>query len=312
MKKWISYLFCVCACIPAFSQSVLYVNEAATGQNNGQSWPNAFKKIQDALKIADYGTEIRVAKGVYKPDEHRDSSFELKNGIKLRGGYAGSGANPDQRNIAVNETILNGDIGKQGDSTDNCYNVISATNFLDHSTELEGFIIERGCANALLTPGQLHGERGGGLYMLAEGSLQINYCTFRRNFATKPGSAIFFYGDGTRNNIRLQNCIFTNSTGIAVTLTPNFADSTVIRDCKFYNNSVSPDCLKIFVSGAGEQSPRTIIIEKCVFEQNIAKAEDRSLVVVESPGSNLLFRSNKLMNNRFFEQAGLVFFIKTI
>ena len=104
---------------PAFAQTVRYVDADATGPTlDGASWCSAFTSPQDALAVASFGDEIRVANGTYKPDQgagqtagDRTASFYLVNGVALRGGYAGCGAaDPNVRNFATFETILSGDL----------------------------------------------------------------------------------------------------------------------------------------------------------------------------------------------------------
>jgi hypothetical protein len=105
------------------AQPVLYVDADVPGPtHDGSSWCSAYLYLQDALTAAEASggavTEIRVAEGVYKPDQgtgqtpgDREVSFQLLNGVALRGGFAGCGApDPDERDIAAYETILSGDL----------------------------------------------------------------------------------------------------------------------------------------------------------------------------------------------------------
>ncbi|NIP28838.1 MAG: hypothetical protein GWN67_19575, partial [Phycisphaerae bacterium] len=47
---------------------LFYVDDDATGANNGSSWDDAFNYLQDAVAVARYGDKILVAQGTYKPD----------------------------------------------------------------------------------------------------------------------------------------------------------------------------------------------------------------------------------------------------
>ena len=70
---------------------IIYVDDDANGLNNGSSWENAYNYLQDALadaRSAEKPVEIRVAQGVYKPDQgigitlgDRTSAFQLINGV---------------------------------------------------------------------------------------------------------------------------------------------------------------------------------------------------------------------------------------
>jgi hypothetical protein len=67
--------------------AVLYVDDDAPPGGNGSSWQTAFRHLQDALTAAataEKPLEIRVAQGVYKPDQgvgqtagDRLASFDL-------------------------------------------------------------------------------------------------------------------------------------------------------------------------------------------------------------------------------------------
>src|SRR5690606_25990173 len=110
---------------------------------------------QDALGIAQYGDEIWVAKGIYRPTVfNRSISFEIGNGVSLYGGFSGIETSLDQRDWISNETVLSGDIGMLGDSTDNSYNIVYMED-VDTATVLDGFVVEKGNASTI----------GGGAFM---------------------------------------------------------------------------------------------------------------------------------------------------
>ncbi len=100
-----------------------YVDDDAPPGGDGLSWTTAFKHVQDALAAAGTQDEIRVAGGIYRPDEdaanptgsgNDNRSFELLEGISLIGGYAGLAApgNEDQRDVDLYTATLTGDLAE--------------------------------------------------------------------------------------------------------------------------------------------------------------------------------------------------------
>ena len=109
---------CLCSIVTG---RIIYVDADAPGPvHDGGSWTNAYNYLQDGLAVAISGDQIRVAEGIYKPDSNstnpdgtgdRKATFQLINGVDLRGGYAGYGQpEPNERDIELYETILSGDL----------------------------------------------------------------------------------------------------------------------------------------------------------------------------------------------------------
>src|SRR3972149_5584392 len=124
LKCWLAIsIICVALTQATTIARIIYVDDDANGLNDGSSWSNAYRFLQDALADANSEpnvNEIRVAQGIYKPDANsadpngngdRYATFELINGVSLIGGYAGLGEpDPNIRNIQLYETILSGDL----------------------------------------------------------------------------------------------------------------------------------------------------------------------------------------------------------
>jgi len=89
---------------------VIYVDDRATGYNNGTSWANAYTDLQAAIARAKKGcgTQIWVAKGTYYPGDDPTMSFEIPDNISVYGGFAGTETAIDKRDIKANPTILSG------------------------------------------------------------------------------------------------------------------------------------------------------------------------------------------------------------
>jgi Secretion system C-terminal sorting domain len=195
----------------------IYVAASAIGQNDGTSWQNAYTDLQQAFAIAQDFDTIKVAQGIYFPTSGaaRDVSFRLPNQVVLIGGFAGVGTTPDLRDITASPTILSGDIGVQGDTTDNSFTIMYME-YIDSATVVDGFIFEFGMANYNLadpnTPATSPKRSGGAMYMQAEAGwvyATIKNCTFRRNFSWNHGGAVYINGmqDGSAGPL-FYGCTF--------------------------------------------------------------------------------------------------------
>ena len=232
----------------------IYVDVDAPGPNNGTSWANAFKNLQDAIVQAAQSDEIWVAQGVYRPDKgtgqtagDRTATFKLKNGVKIYGGYAGYGQpKPNSRDILAYPTVLSGDL-KGNDAPidptmeirnlladtsrqDNSYVVVTGSE-TDATALLSGFAITGGLANSPQWPTWYAGQ--GAALFIYKGSPTIQDCTFRDNLSIRGGAAVAC----RQANPSLVNCTFTGnrsqSLGGALS---NWSSSPVIRQCLFSGN----------------------------------------------------------------------------
>jgi hypothetical protein len=207
----------------------IYVDVNAPGPlHNGSNWETAFQHLQDALSIAEYGEEIWVAEGTYKPDSdaanptgtgNRNATFQLVSGVAVYGGYPSGGGD---RNIEQYQTILSGDIATIGNNSDNSYSVITGST-TDPNTVIDGFTITDGSGT------------GAGMYNL-NGSPTVSNCNFVSNFATVGhGGGMYnetssptvvnckFFGNATSGsgggmynldcNSMVINCLFSGNTG---------------------------------------------------------------------------------------------------
>ncbi len=205
--------------------AILYVDDTAQGLNDGSSWGDAFTKLQNALTAFKPGNEIRVAQGVYRPADpngSRDASFILRDGMVLRGGFAGFGApKPDDRDPVRFESILDGQ---------RAYHVV-VTNGTGRTTVLDGFTIRGGDAwntdDGYLT----EGSYGGGLYN-KEGSPTIRHCRFMDNQALAYGGGMY---SESGDPLILDCQFFDNSATDGGGLDVDFGGAVVQR-CIFSGN----------------------------------------------------------------------------
>ena len=208
--------------------SIWYVNANASGSSNGKNWTNAYTDLQFAFSSSTSGDTIWVAAGTYKPTTgtSRTVYFTLKSGVHVFGGFAGNENRLEQRDVKNNTTILSGDIGNAGSTSDNTYHVVYGFSISTTAT-LDGFRITSGYAGS--------GGDGGGLYV--DGcKVNVANCHFTSNTAGSGGA---IYQEGGKLN--LDNCLFNDnvaSSDIGAAIYARISGSTSIRNCKFINNQV--------------------------------------------------------------------------
>ncbi len=222
-----------------------YVKWDANGSNDGSSWTNAYTDLQSALAAASNGDEIWVAAGVYKPTSMTDRtiSFTLKNGVAVYGGFVGTETERDHRDYETNVAVLSGDIGVEGDTSDNSYHVVVASD-TNHSAILDGFTITAGNANDLASSQYYY---GGGMY-INKGSPQLNGLIFTDNHAGFGGGIYASHTEGGNITIELTltNVVFKDNTafgeggGMATRFFPDLSSASFrlsLTDVIFENNT---------------------------------------------------------------------------
>ncbi|MFC1793585.1 right-handed parallel beta-helix repeat-containing protein, partial [Planctomycetota bacterium] len=249
---------------------IIYVDDNATGKNDGTSWTNAYNYLQDALALAFSGDEIRVAKGLYKPDEgygiipaDRTATFQLKTGVTIKGGYAGLDAynlsgtpvDPNTRYPEKFETILSGDIGIPNINSENSYHVVTGGRRISRISVLDGFTITAGNAD-----GNSPDDQGAGMYINQESFPTLTNCIFIENSANH-GAGIH---NGRDSGPTLTNC--------------KFMDNSANRGAAMYNGAYSEPILKLCTFGGNSATEGGAIynyfstprLTNCIFSANTA------------------------------------------
>jgi hypothetical protein len=231
--------------------AVVYVDVDATGANDGSSWRDAYRRLQDALGA---GQEVRVAQGIYKPDQgngftpgDKGATFELVPGVTVKGGYAGFGEPaPDARDIVKYKTILSGDLAGNDVQVaepcdlfyeptrgENSENVVTVRCCGEESPVLDGFTITGGNAD----------YSGGGLVIDYFDVIIID-CIFINNSAGYNGGAVSFWNSRTRFTRCSFICNWAAGNGGAIDMDGcgTCRDSYgAFVDCRFINNWAGRD-----------------------------------------------------------------------
>ena len=203
MKKlFISLVFLIAS--QSVFATIRYVNvNVVGGTGTGLSWANAYVSLQSALDVAVSGDQIWVAKGSYlpskdalgnaSPTDPRDKTFHLVNGVALYGGFVGTETLITQR-VVGNVTILSGDIGTVGNSSDNSYHVVLSVSDAN-TTILDGFTISAGqaygsAASITVETKTISRSNGGGMYNESS-SPSLTNLIFLNNFSDLDGGGMY-------------------------------------------------------------------------------------------------------------------------
>ncbi|MCK5134456.1 MAG: T9SS type A sorting domain-containing protein [Bacteroidales bacterium] len=237
------------------AQSVVYVSSDGTG--DGTSWANAAGSIQDVIESSDSGTDIWIKGGTYYVPG--DSTFILKDGVSLYGGFSGTETCPIQRTDyrlgGANETILSGDIDKNGVTDAANANRVVYGKDITNVTTLDGLTITGGYADASSDDGaglrlsngspniinctlfdNWCGDNGAGFYIATTSIPAVTGCYFVKNYAADKGGAVY---TATGCDAVFTNCVFSNNSAVndggAVRV---YKSSPTFMNCTFTRNSL--------------------------------------------------------------------------
>jgi predicted outer membrane repeat protein len=209
------------------NQQYYYVKPGGNDAAAGTSWIAAFATLQHALSVATPGSQVWVAAGTYKPTttSDRSISFQLKNGVEVFGGFAGTETSLSQRNWQTNVTVLSGDIDGDGTLASNSYHVVVGNTFA--TAVLDGFTITGGNADGgqegggiycssgypmlsnLIVSGNYSSDQGGGMYSIL-GSPTLWNVSFTANSSANRGGGFF----AERGSPTFINCTFTHNSSL--------------------------------------------------------------------------------------------------
>lgn len=224
---------------------IRYVKEGGTG--DGSSWGNAsgdLQKMIDELAAVDAPGEVWVAAGTYRPTTQiiegvqYAASFRMRDGIDVYGGFAGTETSKAKREKGsmpwsyTNETVLLGADYENNTAAwaNNQWNVTSSSRHVvwfapmsgeedfKSVTVLDGVTIKGGAANGGEGLTDFATDKGGGVYMGLNATLQ--------------------------NSIVTENTSKGNGGGV-------YVNAGRVVSSLIYNNSAATDGGGVFVSGAG-------------------------------------------------------------
>lgn len=287
----ISFVLAALGICTISNAKIIRVDDSATGANNGTSWTDAYVYLQDALAEAASGDEIRVAHGLYTPGlgggfvpGDSNASFQLKNGVEIKGGYVGLDIpeKSDERAFNIFETVLSSDVNSPKPPS---FVVVNGSN-VDETAILDGFTVN----------GFFRTASGGRVPVyIISGSPTIENCTFV--FTSPVNGGRGFYNSNGSNPI-ITSCTFKGNSDINapnikfdVTIMENEQSSPMLTNCTFENNS----------NTIIKQSGGSLKLENCIFENN-------SNAIIAQTGGSLKLEYCTFLNNKIkYPLIGFVF-----
>ncbi|SDQ45136.1 parallel beta-helix repeat (two copies) [Chryseobacterium soldanellicola] len=304
-KLFLGSIFSIAAVNMAHA-TIRYVNLNNTAGTAAPytSWATAGSDIQTVINESVAGDEIWIAAGTYKPNSipsvatpsnigsltvfhERDYTFFVKDGVKIYGGFSGTETLFSQRNVVLNETILSGDIGIQGDASDNCYHVIVSADG-NIGTVIDGFSITKGNANnysggMMINNHFIYRACGGGVFS-GYGKSTITNSTFFDISGGSGGAVYLQYGYNTVSD----NIIYNNTANSGPAIhTDN--DTSVFSGNTIYNNSAISD------GGAIITYYSTNTINNNKIHDNIAGSRGGAIMITSG---NSTFTNNIIYKNK--------------
>ncbi len=184
--------------------AVRYVNQFATGANDGTDWANAYTNLQTALGAALGGDSIWVAQGSYYPaSTNFNAAFTLPANVQLVGGFAGVETAASQANWRRHRTVLDGDIQRDGLMTNNTRRLVRA--YFATNAVIDGFTIQNANGRRAFHLDGLNDYEGAGIHVTGV-PITIRRILFANNEAAQFGGAVRTEAGGT-----ITSCIFSNN-----------------------------------------------------------------------------------------------------
>ena len=292
-------------------ETAVYVRAGATGNNDGTDWENAFLSLADALTaISDcqgLSDEIWVAEGIYYPDDvlgvqtgDRNASFEIRDGIRLYGGFPASG-NPgsEDRDPSNLLSILCGDIGVLEEDADNAYHVMKGIQLSDQ-TIIDGFVIRKGMADGIGDD-----AHGAGIFLSSQGDGGVNIprfhqVTLENNMATGHGEGIYSRGNSTgspeiENASFIGNTALQNGGGMYSAAISDFSEASPrLINVQFVDNTAHHAGGGFISEAIGTSSQTQILMVNVLFAKN--RAEKGGAIAMINSGEDAVSQM-KVLNN---------------
>jgi len=260
-----------------FSQAQVFVNQDASGANDGTSWANAYTNLQDALNAANPGNQIWMAQGTYIPEgtTGADRSFRFNNAVELYGGFAGTETMLSEREWDIHQTLLDGDANGDDDPgdpdnfhEDNANHMIIIQDIVQQSI-VDGITFTKGATRsdsyAPIASDLAGVDRwsGGGMIIVNSTAI-IRNCTFNSNYGYRGSALLAKNPAALSEGVIIENCWFNeNKTSDGGACRLGGLNFCQVRKCHFDENIAGSGGALVFGN-------LNILVDECTFTSNTA------------------------------------------
>ncbi len=303
---WLSVgLWVVIAATPgaAGPPPVLYVDADRPG-GDGSSWSEAFTHLQDALSVVAGPAEIWIAEGTYMPNGSRvnDAGFQdvsggvydrtatflVAPGTTIRGGFAGTEAEPDDR-AGDHLTILSGAMDNASLFSRRSYNVVRVESAAIGPVILESLVIEKGNSESPASEGD-----GGGINVRTNVLLDLRDVIVQQCQAQMRGAGVWSAGRVIIKRSRFEENE-SGAGGGAINVRRDLSEgSHLVVQCEFISNDAGQNGGAILVSGIPE-GPVLMQVQNSLFHD--CSAIQFGGAVSGNPGTEVRLHNCLLLNN---------------
>jgi hypothetical protein len=238
-------------------QPRVFVRPSVEGCQDGLSWSTASTSIASALTVVADGGEVSIGGGTYTL--LATDGLTVVRPVALRGGYAGAGEDPDDRDWVKYPSELT-----RAPASPPSVSVRPLLTFAlsdGHAAQVEGLVFRGG-----------HSAQSSGAIAVSRGDLTVRNSVFHDNSGDQGGAIA---GPGPGDALHLFDSVFTNNRahggGGAL------AHATSVRGCHFADNQ------------AGELGGAVLFAEllsESTFEGNVATRGGAAALVDRVEGSH--------------------------
>jgi hypothetical protein len=324
--------FAVVSMCPGIANTIYHVNAGAAAGGNGLTWGTAFQTVQPAINAASATLdaqgnpdEVWIAEGVYVTPNN--GGYIINKPLRVYGGFKGTELDHDHRLGTFLKTVLEGDIGLDGNPLNNALHVVSTTGVTGHNAApgllIDGLLIQNGYAQGA-------GVNGAGILSI-QTDLDLANCYLRHNYGPAAlGGGIFFtsyvagvapasgyrlrikdselsdntgvdgggiYGERVRgevvNTLLYDNRSFPYGGGAYVTKSGT-GDRLDFTNCVFWANSCSVSGLGggVYVADVGAGTGGNVQIVNCDFSDNSGNSgSDGQAMVISTNSTATIYNS---------------------